>query len=344
MKVVIVGATGHIGSYLVPDLVERGHEVVALSRGTREPYHRHPAWQQVQRVTMDRQSEDEAGTFGGRLADLRADVVVDLLCFTPGSAEQLVESLRGRPTILLHCGTIWVHGPAVEVPVTEDSSRDAFGDYGTGKAAVEGLLHAETRSGGLQSTVLHPGHISGPGWPIINPAGNLDADVWRRLATGEPLPLPNFGLETIHHVHAEDVAAALVLAMDRFDRAVGESFHVVSEAALTLRGFAEAVAGWFGRQADLRYLSWDDYRESVGPEHAQATWEHISRSPSMSIAKARERLGYAPRHSSLQTAAEALHWLADYGHVQIDPERIDWEGLPVRQVQPFIAPAASPAT
>ena len=34
MKVVVVGATGHIGSYLVPRLVAAGHEVVAISRGS----------------------------------------------------------------------------------------------------------------------------------------------------------------------------------------------------------------------------------------------------------------------------------------------------------------------
>jgi nucleoside-diphosphate-sugar epimerase len=322
MRVVVVGATGHIGSYLVPALVEDAHEVVALSRGLRDPYRSHPAWQSVRRVTVDRDAEDAAGTFAGRLADLHADVVVDLLCFTPESARQLVDGLGADGPALVHCGTIWVHGPAVEVPVTEDSARTPFGEYGTGKAAIERLLLDATHSGGLRSTVLHPGHISGPGWPIINPAGNLDPGVWRALANGEPLPLPNFGLETLHHVHASDVAAAFMLAVSRFDRAVGESFHVVSEAAVTLRGFAEAVAGWFGREARLAFLSWEDYQSAVAPEHAQATWEHISRSPSMSIAKAHSRLGYEPRYTSLQTAADAVRWLARNGEVDVDPAAV----------------------
>ena len=37
MKVLVIGATGHIGTYLVPRLLARGHEVVALSRGQRQP-------------------------------------------------------------------------------------------------------------------------------------------------------------------------------------------------------------------------------------------------------------------------------------------------------------------
>ena len=44
----------------------------------------------------------------------------------------------------MHCGTIWVHGPALRVPVTEDEPRTAYGEYGTGKAEIEALLHQET--------------------------------------------------------------------------------------------------------------------------------------------------------------------------------------------------------
>ena len=61
--------------------------------------------------------------------------------------------------------------------------------------------------------VLHPGHISGPGWPVITPAGNLDPGVWTRLATGRPLALPDHGLGVLHHVHADDVAQAFERAL-----------------------------------------------------------------------------------------------------------------------------------
>jgi nucleoside-diphosphate-sugar epimerase len=317
MRVVVIGATGHVGGYLVPRLVAAGHEVIAISRGQRSPYRAHPAWREVTRITADRDAEDAAGTFAGRIADLRPDVVVDMVCFTPESAQQLVEGLTGRVELLLHCGTIWVHGPAVEVPVTEDAVRRPFGDYGVGKAAIEELLLRESRRGRLRSVVLHPGHISGPGWPVINPAGNLDLDVWTRLAAGETVTLPNFGLETVHHVHADDVARAFQCALQRQSVAVGESFHVVSERALTLRGFAEAVAGWFGRSADLRFVPFAEYEQVTKPEHARATWEHISRSPSVSIAKARRVLGYAPRYTSLQAVAEAVAWLQRDGQVDL---------------------------
>src|ERR1700739_389587 len=128
-RVVVIGATGHIGTYLVPRLVDGGHEVIAVSRGNRGPYHDGPQWDAVTMVTADREAEDAAGTFGARIAALRPEAVIDLICFTAASARQLVEALRPSRPLLVHCGHIWVHGPSLLVPVTEDEPCTAYGAY-----------------------------------------------------------------------------------------------------------------------------------------------------------------------------------------------------------------------
>ena len=322
MRVVVIGATGHVGSYLVPRLVLAGHQVVAVTRGISSPYHQARAWEAVDRVTVDRELGDADGTFGAAIADLEPDVVIDMLCFTRDSAEQLVEALRGRVQLLLSCGTIWVHGPATVVPVAESDAREPFGDYGVGKHQIEELLLSEARTpGGLPSAVLHPGHITGPGWNMINPVGNLDLGVWGRLARGDEVLLPNFGLETVHHVHADDVAQGFQLALENPVAAVGESFHLVSDGALTLRGFATAVAGWFNQKPNLRFEPYDRFAATMEKKHAQTTWEHISRSPSISIEKAKLALSYTPQYTSLEAVAEALDWLARDGQVDVGEAR-----------------------
>ena len=309
---IVIGATGHVGTYLVPRLVRAGHEVVAVSRGHREPYRDDEAWRDARRVALDR---DQLGArFPGAVAELKPDVVVDMTCFTRDSAAQLLDGLRGRAGLLLHCGTIWVHGPSAAVPVTEADHRGPFGDYGTWKAEIEDLLLAE---GELPCAVLRPGHITGPGWPMINAVGNLDLGVWRKLAYGEPLDMPNFGLETVHHVHADDVAQAFQLALEHADVASGNAYNVVSERAMTLRGIANGIASLFGRQANLRYVPFEEFRSTTTAEHADASWEHIVRSHSMSIEKARTQLGYAPRYTSLEAIAEGLRWLAANGQVDL---------------------------
>src|SRR5215468_1618467 len=315
-RVVVIGATGHIGTYLVPRLVRGGHEVVAMSRGTRDPYHASPQWGSVTRVTVDRDAEDEAGTFGARIAALRSDVVIDLICFTAASARQLTDALRPSRPLLIHCGTIWVHGRALRVPVTEDEPRTAYGEYGTGKAEIEALLHRETLAGGVPAVVLHPGHISGPGWPVITPAGNLDPAVWTHLATGKPLPLPDHGLGVLHHVHADDVAQAFERALSR-PAAIGGSFHVAAEQAMTQRGLAAGVARWFGREPVLDFVGWDEFTSRAGPGPAEVTREHTFRGITASIARARGVLGYAPRYSSLDALREALAWLVANGQADV---------------------------
>ena len=324
-RVVVIGATGHTGSYLVPRLVRGGHDVIAMSRGTRDPYHASPEWNSVTRVTVDREARDAEGTFGGQVAALRPDVVIDLVCFTSASAQQLVDALRPSRPLLVHCGTIWVHGPALRVPVTEDEPRTAYGAYGVGKAEIETLLHQETLAGGVPAVVLHPGHISGPGWPVITPAGNLDPAVWTSLATGRPLALPDHGLGVLHHVHADDVAQAFERAISR-PAAVGDSFHVVAEQAMTQRGLAAGVAQWFGREPVLDFVDWPEFERRAGPEHAEATRQHTFRSITASIARARQALGYAPRFSSLDALHQALTWLVANGQADVGGQQLPAPG------------------
>jgi nucleoside-diphosphate-sugar epimerase len=334
MRVVIIGGSGHVGTYLVPRLVAASHDVVTVSRGRREPYQAHAAWAAVEQHTLDRAAAEATGTFGAQIRELRPDAVVDMICFTLDSARHLVESLRGTVQHFLHCGTIWVHGPSAVVPTTEGQPRRPFGDYGLQKAAIEAYLMNEARRTRFPATVLHPGHLVGRGWAPVNPAGHFNPAVFTQLAAGAELALPNLGLETVHHVHADDVAQAFECALTHWGAAVGESFHVVSPAAITLRGYAEAVAAWFGQQARLRFLPWPEWRATVAEAEANATWDHIAHSPSCSTAKADRLLEYRPRYASLQAVYEAVQWLIEDGRVAL-PDRAQeaFLGAAVEQAQ-----------
>ena len=171
-------------------------------------------------------------------------------------------------------------------------------------------------AGGVPSVIVHPGHITGPGWPVITPAGNLDPGVWTRLATGQPLALPDHGLGVLNHVHADDVAQAFERALSR-PAAIGSSLHVVAEQAMTLRGLAAGVAAWFGREPKLDFTDWAEFERRSGSEHAEATREHTFRGIAASIDRARAVLGYTPRYGTLQALHEALTWLVANGQVDV---------------------------
>jgi nucleoside-diphosphate-sugar epimerase len=99
---------------------------------------------------------------------------------------------------------------------------------------------------------------------------------------------------------------------------LGESFHVVSPAAMTMRGYAESLAAWFGQPARLRFVPWEEYRAAVSAENAQNTWAHLAHCSNYSIAKAQKLLGYQPRYSSLEGVCESLTWLIEHGKLKVE--------------------------
>jgi nucleoside-diphosphate-sugar epimerase len=317
MKIVVIGGTGHIGSYLVPRLIMAGHEVICVSRQKREPYNKQPIWKSVKQITIDRTKAEENGVFGSQIRELKGEVIIDLICFTPESATMLAESLMGEIQHFIHCGTMWVHGHSSQVPTLESQERRPLGEYGINKAEIESYLLSIYRQNGFPVTILHPGHITGPGWLPINPAGNLNPEIFIQLAKGKEIVLPNLGMETVHHVHADDVAQAFMNTIENRQNSMGESFHVVSEQALTLKDYASAMARWFGQEVKFSFLPWEEWKKTENQRNAELTWEHITHNSNGSIVKAKKLLNYNPKYSSLQAVKESIKQYFEKENIQI---------------------------
>lgn len=314
MRIVVIGAGGHIGTYLVPRLVESGYEVVAVSRGLSAPYHTHGAWEQVERAQLDRTALEAQGVFGQRVAELKPDVVVDLINFEPESTAQMIAALKGRVRQYLFCSSVWAHGYATLVPADETQPMDPICDYGSKKRQSELMLLAEASKGDFPATIIRPGHITGPGWCCINPAGNFNPRVFEKILRGEEIALPHFGMELMHHVHADDVAQLFHRAIMNMAKAVGEAYYAVAPQAITLRGLSEDMYRYFGHAPKLVYLPWKEWCERTlaeEPENGQgyinSTYSHLTHSDTYSIEKARAQVGYQPRYSIPQ----AVHECAD---------------------------------
>jgi nucleoside-diphosphate-sugar epimerase len=305
-RIVVIGGSGHVGTYLLPSLVQRGHEVVNVSRGAAAPYRAHVAWKAVEHVLVDRRAEEAKGSFGSRIAALNADIVVDMISFKLEEAQQLVEALSGKIEHYLFCSSIWVYGHATTVPSVENDPTNAIDEYGVNKAKIERWLLQQARRHGFPATSFRPGHIVGEGWVPINPQANANPDVFSRIARGEELTLPNLGLEMVHHVHADDVAQWIICAIECRASSIGEVFNTVSSHALTLRGYAEAMYRWFGHEPRLSFAPFDQWKLGLDESDAHSSWGHIMRSSCVSIEKSRQRLGYNPRFSSIEAIRESV--------------------------------------
>ena len=314
-RIVIIGGSGHVGSYLIPRLIARGHVVLNVSRGRAVPYRPHLAWNEVENVIIDRSAEEARGRFGRMIADLEPEIVVDMLSFDLASTRQLVEPLRDRIEHFLCCSTIWVYGRLVSVPSTEEDSPNPIDSYGRNKAEIESWLLQQAQLNGLPATCFRPGHIVGEGWMPINPVGNLNPAVFSLIARGDELVLPNLGLETLHHVHADDVAHWIVQAIDHRAASIGEAFNTVSAQAINLRGYAEEAYGWFGREPRLAYEPFEEWILALDDKDAEMSRAHIIRSSCHSIEKSRERIGYSPRYSSLEAIHESVRALVANGRL-----------------------------
>lgn len=308
MKVVLIGGTGRIGSYLVPRLVKAEYQVISVSRGLRQPVKKSHVWSDVEKIIMDRNVEEERETFGKKIAALNPDIVVDLINDKTESTYQLIHALKyTNISHYLFNASIWVHGHATTVPATEDIPRHPLENYGMNKAGSEAFLHEQYRRGGVPETVIMPGHLTGPGWTCINPAGNLDPLVFQRIGKGEEIALPHLGMETVHHVHVDDAAQVFMNAIVHRNQALGESFHATAPYAMTLRGFAEATYQWFGKEPCIRYLPWKEWCEYTAVEsYINSTWSHLTHSDNYSIEKAVRLLDYKPRYTIMQAVEECV--------------------------------------
>jgi nucleoside-diphosphate-sugar epimerase len=294
-RIVVIGGSGYVGSYLAPALVERGDEVVNVSRGTAKPYRPHFAWSQIENVPLDRAAEEKNGQFGSKIAELQPDIVVDMISFDLPSTQQLVEALNGKIEHYLFCSSIWVYGRFFAVPSTEADHPNPIDTYGTNEAEIEAWLTRQARLTGFPATCFRPGHIVGEGWAPINPIGNANPEIFSLIARGDELVLPNLGLEMVHHVHADDVAQWIIRAIENRAASIGEVFNTVSEQAVNLRGYAETVYRWFGKEPRLAFKPFNEWILGLEGYDAETSWGHVIRSSCHSIEKSRQRLGYKPR-------------------------------------------------
>ena len=88
--------------------------------------------------------------------------------------------------------------------------------------------------------------------------------------------LPNFGMETIHHVHGYDVAQCFFKAITHRNQSLGETFDAASGGSITLYGYAKMMYAFFGNEPQIDFLPWKEWCEYEGnPEECDHTYYHI---------------------------------------------------------------------
>jgi len=303
MRVIVTGASGFIGGVLCVGLLERGHEVGALVR---------------------RPGSEPAGTralagdlgdgrrLAERLAAERPDCVVHLAAeiasqrnerkvreVNVAGTERLLAgclALAGSepqagPRIVF-CSTV-VTGDAQGAVLTEEEPLPVQTPYGRSKQEGERLVFES----GLPAVVIRPSHVYGPG-------GWYASELVARLRQPGRFAVIGRGENLWDVVHVDDVAAALVLAVENAPG--GSVYHVADDQPITFYDFMALTAAALDVGAPRRIPA-ALARLVAGSNAVDAA----VRSARSSNAKIKRELGWQPRFpTAREGVADAIARLA----------------------------------
>lgn len=314
-SVLVTGATGMIGSWLVKDLLASGANVVALV------YEREPDSELIRCGDIDR-----IDTVDGALQDFellektirsrRIDSVFHL------GAQTQVEwayddplttwesNVRGTYNLLEACrvnadvverivvaSSDKAYGDQDVLPYTEESRLAATYPYDVSKACADQIAQSYNRTYGLPVAVARCGNTFGGGdlnWNRIVP-GTI-----RSLVLGEPPIVRSDGTYLRDYVYVKDVAQAYMQlgAAVVTDGVAGQAFNFAHESPVSVMEVIDAIRRLMGRE-DLEPVI---ENRAVGEIRDQ--W--------LSSEKARTVLGWAPGYDLESGLAETIDWYRDY--------------------------------
>ena len=301
MRVIVIGGTGHIGGFLVPKLVELGHEVIVATRG-RKAAPDGPAWRKVTLLKLPAEAPAAA------LAAARPEAIIDIV---QSRATETYEACRATCRHFIWCGSLWMLGPPAVVPTPEVRVGPALSAGYQPRMDELVELQRRCRRDGAAFTAILPPNICGPGKVPLEMSGGRSVEVHKAHARGQPVTLFDGCNTLIGPCDAEDVAQGFWRALENRDAAAGEFFNVGSAYALTARQMVELFGEIYGVTIPIRAVPYERFVTEIMPDAGASNHFRFHICPD--ISKGRTRLGYAPRHTPEASMARAVAWMRRQG-------------------------------
>lgn len=255
MHVLITGGTGHIGSYVIPDLIAAGHKVTGLARSDKSAA-------EMSALGADVRRGDISDLEGLKAAAAEADGVIHLahrqdLLPTGGlaavaAAEVQVmlaygEALAGSGKPLVVAGSIGSPGwEGLGRPATEADPALPGGDAYKGALRVRNAVELTViglAERGIRSSVVRIPPIA---HSATDNAGFLPLLIGLAKEKGV-VGYPGDGANLWPAVHSRDLAALFRLALEK--SAAGKAWHGIEREGVRFREIAEALGSRLGLPA-----------------------------------------------------------------------------------------------
>lgn len=313
-RVVVTGASGMLGGWVVRHLHEHGWSVYGLD--LREPIDQQPG--------VDYTLGDVRDATVVRRALAGAQAVVHCAAALPSYAPDEIRSVivEGTGTVfaaaqevglerVLHISTTAVYGLPTVVPTTEEYPRSPIDPYGHAKAVAE-VTAERYRAAGLCVPILRPKTFVGPG------RMGLFAMLFEWAEEGRNFPILGRGDVRIQMCAVEDLADCVrtVLAAPASD--ANDTYNVAAAEFGTLRQDFQAIldAAGHGKRvvslpagpavAALRLLKW----ARLSPVYDRLIHKLLADSY-VSTEKLSQRLGWQPRYSNQDALLRTFRWWRD---------------------------------
>jgi NADH dehydrogenase len=236
--ILVTGASGFVGSHLLPELLGAGHRVVAVVRSTEsgaKVTRRLPA-ELVANVELRIGDVDRPATLAPALVGVEAVIhLVAIARDSNGGRQLLAVNLDGTRNLIAAMQASGVRR-LVHLGALGVADREEL-HYGKSKARAERAV-AES---GLDWTILKPSLLFGPGDGFFNIVAGLV-----RLSPGI-VPVPGDGKSRFQPLHVADLALCLRLSLER-PETVGHAYELGGPRTWTYREITAEVCRAMGRR------------------------------------------------------------------------------------------------
>lgn len=308
MKILLIGGTGHIASYLLKDLLKDKADITVVSRGNTVPVENAKLYSKVRLHALDRQQAEKGHAWEIFLASQKWDVVVDFISFEPRSAEIAFKTLRHHVKHYVNISTCWMYGEIGRLPALEDlTAMNPGNPYAKKKLVIHRYLMEKFRKEGFPVTTLNPTQITGPGKTCVTPIGNHDMAIFEELSSVKTFVVPYGPNSYVQHVHPKDIAQMILLALQQPKRSIGQMFNAGSAYSMDFPTYARWVAKVTGNaRVDLHLMPYSDYLEKNGKN--DEIQYHMAFPSCASVEKAKYLLGYKPEFTPEEAVLSCLQW------------------------------------
>lgn len=330
MKVLITGAAGFVGGYLVEELLNHGYEVIGLDNYSKygrlvKSYDSHPRYQFVEGDTKNVELLKELIADCDQFVALAA-IIGGISLFHEYAYDLLAENDRIMASSF--DAAIWAHKEKKlrRIDVISSSmvfeSTDVYptpegeqlkcpppkSTYGFQKLGCEYYAKGALEQYGLPYTIIRPFNVIGvgEGRALLDKevmSGNIRLamshvapDLAQKVLRGQdPLHILGQGDQVRCFTYGGDVARAIRLCMES-DRAINEDFNISTPVPTTILQLAQVIWGKICPDKPFRYVSDKPY-----------TYDVQRRIPS--VEKAKKLLGFEATTRLEDALDEIIPWI-----------------------------------